>query len=40
VDRETYDSTVEYLRSALEDAKIERKERLRALESLQRFLRN
>lgn len=38
VDRETYDCTVEYLRSAVEDAKIEKKERLKALESLERFL--
>ncbi|MGB9838747.1 DUF763 domain-containing protein [Methanothermobacter sp.] len=38
VDRETYDCTVEYLRSALEDAKIDGRERLRALESLERFL--
>jgi len=39
VDRETYDSTVDYLRNAIEDAGIDRKDRLRALESLGRFLK-
>ena len=39
VDRETYDSTGDYLRNAIEDAGIDRKDRLRALESLGRFLK-
>ncbi|MDI9615524.1 DUF763 domain-containing protein [Methanothermobacter sp.] len=39
VDRDTYDSTVDYLKGALEEARIDRKDRLRALESLERFLR-
>jgi hypothetical protein len=39
VDRDTYDSTVDYLKVALEEARIDRKDRLRALESLEKFLR-
>ena len=38
VDRETYDRSIEVLKNAVEDAKLEKKERYQAIKRLQRFI--
>lgn len=38
VDRETYDNSIEVLKNAVEDAKLEKKERYQAIKRLQRFI--
>ena len=40
VDRETYDNTIEVLKSAIEEAKCESKEKLLALKRLQDFIKS
>ncbi|RLG22245.1 DUF763 domain-containing protein [Methanosarcinales archaeon] len=40
VDRETYDNTIDILRSAIEDAKCEKKEKMLALKRLQDFIKS